>query len=368
MGRRPKNTGIAVHTKASVAAASTKASAGGFPPIASTSQPSVAGASTKASAGDVSPTASTTPTSFALSGRTSAKVTGGGVSNLSPGSMALAQGAPAQWQYDQSLPPAGPKRGSHDLLTSAVSGQPPVQVAPTPAYDTSLPPPGSMTVGNNAADAVQQMAADTSGTTQPLGPLPPVEQPPTAPPAKSERTRRSPGGKSGRKRVIRAKSDLGRAFLDNGPVIVIQAQSIISMIDIEIARVQGQKQNARRNDPDSNAQFDAPITFLDALKTELAKLQKAAVDFPEGKVVESKLDKVVKGFGEQFGRFWGKDGAKLIGETATLGLICGGFILLSLVGMPVPFAATFAGAVCAHKPISKVLKASKGLFNVSGSS
>jgi hypothetical protein len=150
--------------------------------------------------------------------------------------------------------------------------------------------------------------------------------------------------------------------------LFIHVQSMVSIVDLEIARLRESKRNAWLNDPDSNAEFDATITFLRTLKKELANLQKAAFDFPGGKVAEGKLAKVLEGLGAAFQEFWKRDGVKYISKAATIGLIGGGYTLLSSLGVPVPLAAVFAGAVCADKPISRVLKASKGLINIWGSS
>ena len=141
---------------------------------------------------------------------------------------------------------------------------------------------------------------------------------------------------------------------------------MVSIVDLENVRLQEAKRNARFNDPDSNGEFDATITFLQTLKKALENLQKAAFDFPGGKVAEGKLAKVLKELGSPFREFWKKDGAKNISKAATIGLIGGGYTLLSSLGIPGPYAAVFAGAVCAHKEISTVLKASKGLFTIRG--
>ena len=122
------------------------------------------------------------------------------------------------------------------------------------------------------------------------------------------------------------------------------------------------------NDPTGRAEFETTIATLVTLRKGLTNLQKAAVDFPVGEVGEDNLAKVLKEIGAPFREFWKKNGAKHIDNAVTMGLVCGGFTLASLVGIPVPFAAVFSGAVFAHKPISEVLKASKGLFNILGSS
>lgn len=148
------------------------------------------------------------------------------------------------------------------------------------------------------------------------------------------------------KRVVRPKTKLGRAVLANGPVIAIHVQSMVSIVDLEITRLQQTK--PRFNDLDSNAEFDAKVTFLRTLKKALANLQKAALDFPSAKVAEGTLAKVLKELGAPFQEFWKKDGAKYISNTATIGLITGRIPSLahwvcqfrSLLSLPVLYART----------------------------
>lgn len=162
------------------------------------------------------------------------------------------------------------------------------------------------------------------------------------------------------KRRVRPKTRLGRAFLANGPVIVIQAQSMISIVELEIARLLDQKQNLRLNHPAGNAEFDSTIANLNALKRGLVSLQKAATDFSAGTAVEGKLAGVLKEIAAPFREFWKKDGAKRVGETAKMGLTCGGYLLATHLGMTVPTATVITGAIFAHKEISEVLRAGLG--------
>jgi hypothetical protein len=220
--------------------------------------------------------------------------------------------------------------------------------------------PGSMTVRSDAADRQRRTIAATVISDAPfsIGDLAEAMVP----------GERAPASPTPRKRVVRPKTDLGRAFLANNPVIVIHVQSMVSIVDLEIARLQERKRNARLNDPDSNAEFDATITLLQTLKKSLANLQRAAVEFPIGKVGEGKLSKILGEIGVPFREFWKKDGAKHMDNAATMGLICGGFTLACHLGMSVNAASAIAAAVYAHKPISVVLRALKGLPNFFGGS
>jgi hypothetical protein len=167
------------------------------------------------------------------------------------------------------------------------------------------------------------------------------------------------------KRIVRPKTKLGRAFLAQGAAIVLQTQSMISVVDVEIARLQEQRRGL--NDLDHIEKLDASITNLDALKKGLVNLQSAAVDFPREKVAEGTLAKVAKGFKEQFGKFWKKDGAEVVGGTTKVILCCSGYVLAHLLGVPVPVASVIA-CIPAHKEISELLKASRGPSSILGRS
>ena len=134
---------------------------------------------------------------------------------------------------------------------------------------------------------------------------------------------------------------------------------MISIIDAEIDRLHNLQRNLRLNDPESDAEFAAAIVNLRALKKGLVNVQKAAVEFPAGKVAEGKLAKVLKEIAAPFREFWKKDGAKRINNTSRMGIGCCGYALACHFGMPVPAASLLASAVYS-KAISNVLKAGFG--------
>jgi len=244
-----------------------------------------------------------------------------------------------------------------DLWVGQPLGSPSTLIPGAPVAGNATLSPGSMTVRSDAADRQRRMIAATVLSDAPfsIGDLAEARVP----------GERAPASPTPRKRVVRPKTKLGRAFLTEGAAIVLQTQSMISIVDGEIVRLHEQKRGL--NDPDHIDKLDAPIANLDALKKGLINLQSAAVDFPREKVDERTLGKVIKGFKEQFDKFWKKDGAELISDTAKVTLCCSGFVLAYLVGMPVSVAAVI-GCIPAHKEISEVLKASKGLFNILGRS
>jgi hypothetical protein len=228
----------------------------------------------------------------------------------------------------------------------------------------------------DAGSLVPQMIADRQRRTaaaivsQPLGsPLTPTtETTPTS--ARSDMSPRSFGGKrlspSGKEKptpkrrgvVIHARTKIGRTFLAKSGVIALNTESTIILIDDEIKRLQAR----RLNDPDSIAERDATVKSLQTIKKSLAKLQRAALDFPDGKIIENKLTAIVKEGGKSLDDFLKMEGVKVINQTVTIGLICGGTALGCAVGMPVIVAVGVAGAVCAHKELAEVLKAAKGVF------
>jgi hypothetical protein len=67
---------------------------------------------------------------------------------------------------------------------------------------------------------------------------------------------------------------------------------------------------------------------------ELRNIQKLAKSFREGKVPEGQLAAAFESFRRAFSAFWEKDGAELIGQTASIGLIVAGTLLFEHVGMP----------------------------------
>jgi hypothetical protein len=104
------------------------------------------------------------------------------------------------------------------------------------------------------------------------------------------------------------------------------------------------------------------VTSLQIIKKSLTNLQRAALDFADGKIDENRLTKFVKEVGKPFGDFWKREGVKVISQTVTMGLICSGVTLGCALGVPVTIATGVAGAVFAHKELAEVLKAAKGMF------
>jgi hypothetical protein len=168
----------------------------------------------------------------------------------------------------------------------------------------------------------------------------------------------SPRAKTARKRGAgaRPKTKVGRAVLANSDSIVLTAQAAISVIEITIENLRAQ----RDNHPE--APSNMAITRLEPVIDELRNIQKVVEGFREDKVPETKLPGAFDKFRLAFAAFWEKDGDKLIGQSASLGLICAATVLLHHAGMPNVGAGLIASAVCAGGPVAKVLRAAKGLW------